>query len=65
MSDVSSAIAELSSASEIEKSIKDDNQRRCDFFKYFEFDENDRIGVVSLLFILSVVKGMLIDGLQV
>ena len=47
MSDVASHITKYSTEEEAKKLILEDNQKRCEFFKYFEYDTADIIGSVS------------------
>ena len=62
-SDANSHVSKFSSDDEAFKMILDDNQRRCDFFKYFEYDVKDKIGEVRLIIIFSKLS-FLFRGVQ-
>jgi hypothetical protein len=41
------SVKEFSSEVEMKQKMLEDNQARCDFFKYYQFDENNKLGTVS------------------
>ena len=50
LSDSKSAVSKFSSTDEAQKLILEDNKNRCDFFKHFKYDSDDKLGSVSLEF---------------
>ena len=47
VSSVNSLITKCSSITDVQESIRLDNMKHCDFFKYFKYDLSDKIGSVS------------------
>lgn len=45
MSDGAS-VSKCSSIEEVQASILKDNQKRCDFFKFFKYDTSEKLGSV-------------------
>ena len=43
----SSAISQYNSIDQVAEIILEENKKRCDFFKFYKFDETDKIGSVS------------------
>ena len=42
-----SSISKFTTRKEAEEKILEENKERCDFFKYYEFDEANKLGTVS------------------
>ena len=43
----SSGVSQFASKKEMEATILEENKARCDFFKYFSYNENEKLGMVS------------------
>ena len=41
-----SPVIQLTSPEEVNKAIREDNLRRCEFFRHFEYDSSDLVGRV-------------------
>ena len=47
ISEQGSAISQFRNKSEVADIILEENRKRCDFFKFYKFDETDKRGAVS------------------
>ena len=46
-SETSNGVSQFTTKKEMEAKILEENKARCDFFKYFSFNENEKLGMVS------------------
>ena len=49
LSDFKSVVSCYESKDEADEAVLEENKNRCDFFKHYKYDRNDRLGSVSII----------------